>query len=69
MITRRFLLEMAGTSAAFLGASHLLPRGVSPAASESAFKHSPGKERGLFCDAFPRKMNRRCVEAAMADFG
>ena len=59
MITRRFLLEMAGTSAAFLGASHLLPRGVSPAASESAFKHSPllpeGTRAEAILDSLPGK--------------
>ena len=59
MITRRFLLEMAGTSAAFLGASHLLPRGVSPAASKSAFKLSPllpeGTRAEAILDSLPGK--------------
>jgi hypothetical protein len=45
-----------------LGRSHWLREAPYTGQLRQSDEHSPGKERGLFCDAFPRKMNRRCVE-------
>ncbi len=59
MITRRILLEAASTSAALVGASLLLPRGISSAASQPAFKLSPllpeGTRAEAILDSLPGK--------------
>jgi DMSO/TMAO reductase YedYZ molybdopterin-dependent catalytic subunit len=59
MITRRILLEAASTSAALVGASLLLPREISSAASQPAFKLSPllpeGTRAEAILDSLPGK--------------
>jgi len=45
-----------------LGRSHWLREDPYTGQLRQSDEHSPGKERGLFCDAFPREMNRLCVE-------
>ena len=59
MLTRRLLLEMASTSAAFQGVSQLLPLGVNPAVSQPAFKFSPllpeGTRAEAILDSLPGK--------------
>jgi hypothetical protein len=45
-----------------LGRSHWLREDPYTGQLRQSDEHSPSQERGLFCDAFPREMNRLCVE-------
>ena len=45
-----------------LGRSHWLRENPYTGQLRRSDEHPPDKERGLFCDALPREMNRLCVE-------